>query len=148
MACSLTVTLISEQQVGNCGEDWKYDLDVQVLHEGLRGQGRFHVPRHNLKSGDIREPHGAPEPQLLYSGDCLTELLVRIQLTATEVDLFMNDVGKSSQDLVIACPAPGSDKTVKEVDISAEVHETPRFLSRKTAEFKVRLRFALVCDRV
>ena len=40
-------------------------------------------------------------------------------LTATEVDLFMNDVGKSSQDLVIACPAPGSDKTVKEVDISA-----------------------------
>jgi hypothetical protein len=147
MACSLTVTLISEQQVGNCGEDWKYDLDIQVLHEGLKGEGRIRVPKHNLESGAVREPFGAPEPQVVFSGECLTELLVRIELAATEVDLFINDVGKASKDLIIPCPGPGSEKVTKEIDISADVCESPGFLNKR-AQFTVRLRFALVCDSV
>ncbi len=32
MSCRLTMTLISESQEGNIGEDWKYELDVKVLY--------------------------------------------------------------------------------------------------------------------
>jgi len=148
MACSLSMTVISEQQVGNCGEDWKYDLDVQVMHEGPAGGGRVSVPKHQLESGVVQEPYGAPEPQVIYSGECLTELLLRIKLTATEVDLFINDVGRLNKDLVIPCPGPGSDKVTKDVDLSVEVRETPSFLNSKRAVFTVRLRFMLVCNGV
>ena len=34
MTCKLTMTLISESQEGNIGEDWKYDLDIKVETEG------------------------------------------------------------------------------------------------------------------
>jgi len=146
MACSLTMTLISEQQVGNCGEDWKYSLDVEVLHEGMKGAGLVRVPEHQLESGIVKEPFGAPESQLLYKGECLTELLVRIRLTAIEVDLFFNDVGKASEDVVIQCPGPAGHKVTREVDISAHVRETPGFLNKRCADFTVRLRFTLVCD--
>ncbi len=51
MTCKLTMTLISEHQEGNCGNDWKYDLDAKVFHEGLKGEGRVSVPKHTLDAG-------------------------------------------------------------------------------------------------
>ncbi len=145
MTCKLQMMLISEHQEGDCGEDWKYDLEVKVFHEGLKGEGVFNVPKHNLASGQVKEPHGAPEPQVVFRGECLTELLVRMQLTATEVDLFVNDVGKANKDIKIECPGPAGDKITKEVDITAGVREAPAILNRN-AVFTVRVHFTLSCE--
>jgi hypothetical protein len=145
MTCKLTMTLISEHQEGECGNDWKYDLDAKVFHEGLQGEGRVSVPKHILEPGNVREPHGGPEPLVIFSGECLTELLVRMRLTATEVDIFVNDVGKADKDLKIECPGPGREKVIKEVDIAAGVREAPAILN-KNSVFTVRVRFTLVCE--
>lgn len=145
MTCTLTMTLISETQEGNIGEDWKYDLAATVINEKLEGEATLSVPKHNLPSGIVREPHGAPGPVVLFSGDCEDRLRVRIQLTATEVDMFVNDVGKAGKDLSIECPGPGGEKVTKEVDIAADVRESPGIIP-KTAVFTVRARFALTCD--
>ena len=139
------MTLISESQEGNCGDDWKYDLDVKVFSEGLKGEGSICVPKHTLETGEVRTPHGAPDSLELFQGDCLNELLVRMQLTATEVDLFVNDVGKASKDIKIDCANPMGNKLTKEVDIAAGVRESPGIFN-KNSVFTLRVRFILVCD--
>jgi hypothetical protein len=135
MSCRLTMTLISECQEGNIGEDWKYDLDVKVLS----------VVKHNLPSGVVREPHGSPAPQELYAGDCEGELLLRMKLTATEVDVFVNDVGKLQKDLVIDCPGPAGGTVTKELDLAVPVREMPPIFPKK-AVFTLRVRFNLTCS--
>jgi hypothetical protein len=147
MTCKLTMTLISEHQEGECGNDWKYDIEAQVFHEGLQGEGGFRVPKHLLEPGHVHEPHGAPAPVELFSGECLTELLVKIHLTATEVDMFVNDVGHEKMELRIECPGPGGEKVTKEVDVAANVKEAPAILNKRSV-FTVRVRFTLVCDAV
>jgi len=145
MTCKLTMTLISEHQEGNLGNDWKYDLAVKVFHEGLKGEGQIKVPKHTLEAGAVREPHGSPQPLVIFEGECLTELLVRMELTATEVDMFVNDMGKAGKDIRIECPGPHDDKVTKELDIAAGVRESPGILN-KNSVFTVRVRFTLTCD--
>ena len=94
MSCTLTAKLISQSQEGDIGEDWRYDLDVRVSSGDQKGRARFKVPKHNLQSGMVQEPHGAPQPQTVFAGDCSDELKVEMRLVATEVDMFVNDVGK------------------------------------------------------
>ena len=142
MNCKLTMTLISESQEGNCGDDWKYDLEAKVFNEGLKGEGQISVPKHLLESGSVKEPHGSPEPIVLFEGECHDELLVRLELTATELDLFIKDVGKASKDLKIEAPAFGHKKVTKDVDISAGVRESPEILN-KNSVFTLRVRFSL-----
>jgi hypothetical protein len=120
-------------------------LEAKVFHEGLQGEGSISVPKHLLAVGTVREPHGSPGPLELYSGECLTELLIRLKLTATEVDMFVNDVGKASMDLKIECPGPMTDKVTKEIDIAAGVRELPAILNQNSV-FTVRVRFTLVCE--
>ena len=143
MTCTLTMTLISESQEGECGDDWKYDLEARVFRGELVGEGRVSIPKHTLESGTIREPHGSPDPVELFSGDCDGELLVKMDLTATEVDLFVNDVGKASKEIRIEPPLPGIHKVTKEVDIPVGVTEAPAILGKKTAVFTLRVRLAL-----
>jgi hypothetical protein len=139
------MALVSEHQEGNCGEDWKYDLAVKVFHEGLKGEGAFNVPKHILQAGVVMHPWGEPEPVTVFTGECLTELLVRIHLTATEVDMFVNDVGEANKDIRIDCPGPSGDKVTKEVDIAAGVRESPGIMNRNSV-FTVRVRFTLTCE--
>ena len=145
MTCTLTMTLISETQEGTIGEDWRYDLSVKVFSNKLEGESTVKVPKHNLPSGVVREPHGAPAPVELFRGECEDRLLVRMHLVATEVDMFINDVGKSDKDLAIDCPGPGGGKVTKEVDIAAGVRESPGIIP-KTAVFTARVRFTLDCE--
>lgn len=145
MSCRLTMTLISECQEGNIGEDWKYKLDAKVASDSAKGQGSISVPKHNLPSGVIREPHGSPPPQELFTGDCGGELQVQINLVATEVDLFINDVGKLKKELVIQCPGPAGGTVTKELDLAVEVRESPPILPQK-AVFTLRVRFQLTCS--
>jgi len=145
MACRLIMTLLSESQEGECGVDWKYELDVKVFNEGLKGEGVISVPKHTLNVGETREPHGSPDPVTIYSGECLTELLIRLNLTATEVDLFKNDVGKASMEFKMECPGPGISSINREIDIAAGVRESPGILN-KSSVFTAGVRFDLVCD--
>lgn len=145
MTCTLTMALISEAQEGNIGEDWTYSLAAKVFDGDLDGEASISVPKHNLPSGVVREPHGRPAPVTLFSGECQTGLLVRMQLTATEVDLFVNDVGKVEKEVRIACPGPSAGKATKEVDLAAGVRESPHLLPKKTAVFTVRVRLTLAC---
>jgi hypothetical protein len=136
------MALISESQEGNCGDDWKYDLEAKVFHEGLRGEGNISVPKHLLESGAVMEPFGSPESVVLFEGDCDGELLIRMLLTATEVDMFINDVGKASKDITLDQPLPGKNRLTKEVDIAAGVRESPGILN-KNSVFTLRVRFIL-----
>ncbi len=145
MTCSLTMTLISEHQEGECGNDWKYDVSVKVFNEGLEGDGVISVPKHTLGVGAVEKPHGLPEPLIVFAGECTGELLVKMSLTATEVDLFINDVGKASMEFKLECPGPAGGSVTKEVEISAGVREAPVFLNRDSV-FTVQVRFDLVCE--
>ena len=145
MTCKLVMTLLTENQEGECGEDWKYEVEAKVFNEGLKGEGKISVPKHTLAVGDTQPTFGSPEPLTIYEGECLTELKVRLQLTATEVDLFMDDVGSASMELKMECPGPGVSTTKRKVDITAGVREAPVILN-KHAVFTVSLRFDLICD--
>jgi hypothetical protein len=144
MTCTLTMALVSEAQEGDIGEDWTYRLAAKVFDGDLDEEASISVPKHNLPSGVVREPHGRPAPVTLFSGECQSSVLVRMQLTATEIDLFVNDVGTVEKELRIGCPGPGGGKVTKEVDLAAGVRESPGILP-KTAVFTVRVRLTLAC---
>ena len=145
MTCSLTMTLISEHQEGECGDDWKYDVSVKVFNEGQKSEGVISVPKHTLRVGVVEKSHGQPEPLIVFTGECLSELLVKMNLTATEVDLFVNDVGEASMEFKLECPGSLGGSIMKEVEISAGVREAPVFLN-KDSVFTVQVRFDLVCE--
>ena len=145
MSCTLTMKLVSESQEGNIGEDWRYDLDVRVSSGEQKGQGRVKVPKHNLPSGLVQEPHGSPEPQVVFRGDCVDALRVDMRLVATEVDVFVNDVGKVRKELIIKCPGVSGATVTKDCDIDVSVREMPRIFPQK-ALFTLRVRFMLNCD--
>ena len=119
MTCKMTMALLSEHQEGTCGDDWKYKIDAKVFGEGLKGQGEIAVPKHNLSAGAVERPHGLPEPQIIFTGECVAELLVRLNLTATEVDLFKNDVGTASMEFKLVCPGVVGGSVTKEIELSA-----------------------------
>lgn len=145
MSCRLMMTLLSEHQEGECGEDWRYRVEAIVLGEGSTSEGHIDVPRHVLPSGANREPFGNPDPVEVYSGVCLTELKVRLNLTATEEDVFVDDVGNATMEFKLECPGPGASTLTKDVDITAGVREAPVILN-KDAIFSVGVRFRLMCD--
>jgi hypothetical protein len=145
MTCTLTLTLISETQEGTIGEDWKYSLAAKAFDGDLDGEATIHVAKHKLPSGVIREPFGSPPPATVFSGECEQGFLVRLQLTATEVDMFVDDVGTAEKELRIECPGPGGGKVTKELDISVGVRESPGIVP-KTAIFTVRVRLGLACE--
>ena len=86
MVYRLTMALVSEGQEGNLGTDWKYKIEAKVFCSGLLSDVTVEVPTHTLESGSVISPYGAPEPVLLFEGECESELLLRLRLTATEVD--------------------------------------------------------------
>jgi hypothetical protein len=144
MTCTLTLTLISETQEGTIGDDWKYSLAAKAFDGDLDGEATIDVAKHKLPSGGIREPFGSPAPVTIFSGECEKGFLVRMRLTATEVDMFVNDVGTVEKELRIECPGPGRGKVTKELDIAVGVRESPGFVP-KTAVFTVRVRVTLAC---
>ena len=63
-------------------------------------------------------------------------------LTATEVDMFINDVGKVSKDIRVEMPGPLDARLVREVDIAAGVRESPG-IRNKNSVFTLRVRFTV-----
>jgi hypothetical protein len=142
MRYRLMMILVSEGQEGNLGEDWKYDLGVKVFNNGLQNEASVEVPKHRLESGRVEPPFGSPPPVELYQGEAGEELLLRFHLVATEVDLFVNDVGSVSKDLQLQLPAPGEPALSRELDLAAGVRESPG-IRDLNAVFTLRIRLAV-----
>mgnify|MGYP001821916275 FL=1 len=142
MPYRLMLILVSEGQEGNLGEDWKYELGVKVFSDGLKSEKTVEVPKHSLESGTIQQPHGVTEPLLLCEGEPGEELLLRFHLVATEVDLFIDDVGSVSRDLQIQLPRPGEPVLSREVDLYAGVRESPGIRNLNSV-FTLRVRLVI-----
>jgi len=139
MSCKVTMSLVSETQEGNVGDTWKYDLEAKVFCQGLRGEATVSVSKHQLKDGEVQQPYGDPEPVVLFEGECDDELLLRLRLIVTEVDLLINDTGEVSQDIKLELPGHGKTEFSRDFDIAAGVRESPGILN-KNAVFTLRLR--------
>lgn len=142
MTCKLTLDLVSETQEGNIGDTWMYDLDAKVFCGGLQSEATVNVPKHTLRPGDVQEPFGSPESITLYVGECGDEVLLRFELTATEVDMFVNDRGKTSKDVKLEMPGPGCAGMSREFDIAVGVRESPG-ITPKNAIFTLRVRLTM-----
>ncbi|MDX1460012.1 MAG: hypothetical protein R3348_03055 [Xanthomonadales bacterium] len=145
MSGKLTVSLVSERQDGKIGDDWKYDLEVKVFNQGLKGKGKISVPKHNLGDGMTMEPHGNPDDLVLDAGDSGSELKIWMKLIATEVDAFRNDVGESDLNFTMPCPESGHTPVVFEKEISCGVTEKP-VIADNTAIFKLVVRLTASSD--
>jgi hypothetical protein len=146
MALKVTVSVLSETQEGDVGEDWKFELNVKIFNGGLKGEGTIKVKKHLLTAGTVQEPPGPPAPLALPGGDAGPEhILVRLNLKATEVDLFQNDVGIIENDVNCHCPTEAERISALQTDISVVVRESPGFLNQ-VAVFSLKLR--IVIERV
>ena len=129
MGCRLTLKLLTEHQEGNIGNDWKYVLDVKAFNQGIAGKGKIKVRKHQLDSGETQEPFGSPEPLVIDVGDRKGDLDVKMTLTATEVDLFINDKGTIDKTVSIRIPESGDPPVTEPVEISVGVRESPGLLN-------------------
>lgn len=120
----VTVTLLSERQDGQIGDDWQYKLGVMVFNGDLVDEGSIEVPVHTLSAGSPQEPPGPPEPLVLNAGSAGSDVLVRLRLDATEVDALFDDHGTSSKDFSIRCPGPDEPPVSEDVTVSAGVMES------------------------
>jgi hypothetical protein len=145
MAGKLNVSVLSERQDGKIGDDWKYDVEVKVFNQGLKGKGTISVAKHSLASGVTMDPHGAPPPLELEAGEPGSEIKVWIKLIATEVDMFRNDSGESELNFSMACPRPGDAPLVFDKEISCGVTEKP-VVADSTAIFTVKLKLEASAD--
>ena len=143
MGCTVTMSLVTERQDGPIGDDWRYVVEAKVFNEGLKGKGKIKVPKHQLSNGVTQEPPGPPEP-VVMNADPGGDILVRLQVDATEVDMFINDRGSASMDVAMKCPVEGEAPITKEVEVSVGVVESPG-ISGETSVFRVVIRLVAAC---
>ncbi|NIM69906.1 MAG: hypothetical protein GTN86_04455 [Xanthomonadales bacterium] len=145
MACKVTCTLLSETQNGNIGDDWKYSLEVKVFNEGLKGEGTVSVKKHTLTTGTTQEPPGPPAPLEVAAGEGGAELMIRLTLVATEVDLFKSDSGQTQINVHMPSPRPGESPVTQETEISVGVRESPGLMD-ETAVLVIGVRLVASSD--
>jgi hypothetical protein len=138
MAAKVTVTVVSERQDGNIGDDWRFEVETKVFNDGLKGKGTIKVAKHTLASGVTMEPFGSPEPLVLDAGEGGVDLKIWLKLIATEVDLFRNDTGESQLNFSMPCPNPGDSPITLEKEISCGVTEKP-VVADNTSIFTVKV---------
>lgn len=144
MTGKITMSLLSERQDGAIGDDWKYQLTAKVFHGALADEGAIDVPKHKLHSGATQAPPGPPEPVVLKTGVRGDDVLVRLHLDATEVDLFVNDHGCAELDVPIHCPEAGELPVTRDVEVSVGVMESPGFMGESSI-FRLQLRLVAEC---
>jgi hypothetical protein len=148
MACKITISLLSENQTGTIGNDWKYSLEAKIFNTGVShapaGKGTISVPKHRLDSGKTQVPPGPPEALVLPAGEAGAEILVDLRIKAAEVDLFQNDTAETTTSFKMTCPAAGDAAVVEEREVSLGVQEEPSGIGH--AVFKLAYRVTLESD--
>jgi hypothetical protein len=144
MACTITISLLSESQEGTIGNDWKYSLEAKIFSGALAGKGKIKVPKHRLDSGETQVPPGPPEDLVLPAGEAGAEIRVSLRCKVAEVDLFKNDKGEMPISFKMTCPPAGGAAVVEEREISIGVEEEPSGIG--TAVFKLAYRVTLESD--
>lgn len=145
MACKVTMTLLTESQQGNIGDDWKYSIEAKVFNQGLKGTGSVSVRKHTLSSGATQEPPGPPAPIEVAAGEGGAELMIRLTLHATEVDFFKSDSGETQVNFHMPSPSPGAPPITRETEVSVGVRESPGLMD-ETAVLTIALRLVASCD--
>lgn len=145
MACKVTMTLLSESQQGNIGDDWKYSVEAKVFNQGLKGTATIKVPKHKLSSGATQEPPGPPQPVDIPAGDGGGELMIRLTLVATEVDFLKSDSGETQVNFHMPAPSPGTAPITRETSLSVGVRESPGLMD-ETAVLTLQLKLVASCD--
>jgi hypothetical protein len=145
MAFKVTISVLSESQEGDIGDDWKFELNVKTFNEGLIGEGMIKVKKHHLPAGVVQDPPGLDEPLMLPAGEGEEQILVRLHLKATEVDLFQNDTGIVESDLNCPCPSEQERISAHQTELSVGVRESPGFLNQ-VAIFTIKLRIVIERD--
>ena len=142
MGFKVTISVLSESQEGDIGDDWRFSLAVKVFNQGLKDEGVIKVKKHILPAGVVQDPPGPLAPLVLSGGDADGEILIRLALTATEVDLFQNDTGTVESDMVCPCPSVEDRITAHQTELSAGVRESPGFLNQVSV-FTLKLRVVI-----
>ena len=145
MACKLTMSVISETQVGNIGDDWKYDLEAKVYNPALTATGTISVAKHILPSDSTQEPPGPPEAVTMDAGECGSEMNIRLKLKATEVDFLKSDTGTHEIKITAQCPGPDGAPNSNDQEISVGVRESPG-LTEKSAILNLVVRLVASCE--
>lgn len=139
MPCTLTIAVLSENQEGNVGKDWKYTLEAKVFAGALVGQGALQVPEHLLASGETRTPGADARTAIALNADAGAKLNVELHLVATEVDVLRDDVGEKRASFAMQTPAAGAAPVVQEREITAGVTEEPSGAGNAVLTLKLRL---------
>ena len=145
MGCKVTMTLRAERQDGPIGDDWRYTVEAKVFNQGLTDKGIIKVPKHTLSSGVTQEPPGDDNSVTMEAGECGDEILVRLQVNATEVDWLIHDKGTGTMDVTLRCPGGGEMPAKKDVEVSVGVRESPG-ISGETSIFRSYIRLVAECE--
>ena len=54
MACTISISLVSESVDGHIGDDWEYSLTADVSNSESLGSGKLEVPQHKLAPGTVQ----------------------------------------------------------------------------------------------
>ena len=139
MACKLTLSVLSEHQEGEIGDDWKYEIEAKLFCGGLKDDGTIAVSKHHLGSGETRELDDGEAELVLTGVEAGSECRLDLKLTASEVDILRNDVGTASRSITLSCPPQGESITRIE-EISAGVTEAPANISTSVFTLKLQIR--------
>ena len=141
MPSKITMSVLTESQEGDVGDDWKYSLQAKVYSGALQGKDTIEVPKHTLESGKVQEPPGPPAAVVLPAGEPGDEIKLDLKLVASEVDLLKDDTGEKVISFSMTCPKAGADPVIDEREISAGITEAPTGIGN--AVFKLNLRLVL-----
>jgi hypothetical protein len=128
-SCVITVTLNSISHFGdNIGNDWSYRVKVKNHIFSIPEKSNRGKPGINY----LKYPHTWTIP-----GRCDKPQWVRIEASAREHDLFFDDVGRETRNVLVECPRlPGIGGGI---DYSVVVPVTELFSGDHKVTFKFRI---------
>ena len=143
MACTISISLVSEHVDGEIGNDWKYSLSAEAVGMDGSDSARLDVPQHKLSPGLTSVPPNR-EAVTLRGGDCGTPTRVVLTLVASEVDWVFSDTGEQSVTVELSCPGTDQEPIRLEREIAAHVEERPRMLGG-SANLLIKVRLITHC---